>query len=161
MLAKGAVQLFLCLGRYAQAAHGPDHHPVAHLGKLVSSEERRLAELRHIGEQRHAGQAASELAEHALIVQCLREDRIRTRLDIELRAGNRSFEPLAGGGIGSGDDVEMASRLGAGGNFGCHVMGCGQLLVIQVAALLGQLLVLDMDRAGASILEGAHHVHGI
>ena len=54
-----------------------------------------------------------------------------------------------------------AARLGGGRDLGGHVVRIGELLVVQMAALLGQDLVLDMDRAGARILEGAHHVHDV
>ena len=55
----------------------------------------------------------------------------------------------------------MAARPGGGGHLGRHVVRIGQLLVVQMAALLRQDLVLDMDRAGARLLEGAHHVHDV
>ena len=49
----------------------------------------------------------------------------------------------------------------AAGNLGRHVVGVGELLVVQVAAFLRQHLILDMDGSGAGILEAAHHVHHV
>ena len=57
--------------------------------------------------------------------------------------------------------TEIAARLRGGGDLGGHVMGVGQLLVVEMAAFLGQQLVLDMNGAGAGFLEDADHVHDV
>ena len=48
-----------------------------------------------------------------------------------------------------------------GGDLRGHVMRIGQLLVIQVAALLWQDLVLDVHRRRAGVLEAPHHRHDV
>ena len=58
-------------------------------------------------------------------------------------------------------DDEIAARLRGGGDLGGHVMGIGQLLVVEMAAFLGQQLVLEMNGAGAGFLEDADHVHDV
>ena len=55
----------------------------------------------------------------------------------------------------------MPASAARGGDLGGHVVRIGQLLVVQVAALLRQQLVLDMHRRGAGVLEAAHHVHDV
>ena len=57
--------------------------------------------------------------------------------------------------------IQMPARLAGGGDLGGHVVRVGQLLVVEMAAFLRQQLVLDMHRAGAGILEAAHHVHDV
>ena len=56
---------------------------------------------------------------------------------------------------------EVAAGFRGGGDLGRHVVRVGELLVVQMAAFLRQQLVLDMHRAGAGILEDAHHVHDV
>ena len=123
-------------------------------------EERRAAELGHVGEQRRID-ARGEGAEHLGGGQRLGEDRIGAGLEIQLRARNGAVHALAGGGVGAGDDEQMPPGAACGGDLGRHVVRIGQLLVVQVAAFLRQQLVLDMHRGGAGILEAAHHVHHV
>ena len=156
-----AVELLLRLVGDAQRGDRPDHHLVAHRLELAGGEERRLAELGHVGQKLHAGHGLGEGAEHLGVVQRLGEDRVGARLDIALGARHGAVDALARRPIGAGDDEQMPARLGGGRHLGRHVVRVGELLVVQVAALLGQDLVLDVDRAGAGILEGAHHVHDV
>ena len=158
---QGAVELLLRLVGDAQRGDRPDHHLVAHRLELSCGEERRLAELGHVGQKLHAGHGLGEGAEHLGVVQRLGEDRVGARLDIALGARHGAVDALARRPIGAGDDEQMPARLGGGRDLGRHLVRVGELLVVQVAALLGQDLVLDMDGAGAGILEGAHHVHDV
>jgi Fe-S cluster assembly protein SufD len=48
-----------------------------------------------------------------------------------------------------------------GRDLGRHVVSIGQLLVVEVAAFLGQQLVFQVHRAGAGFLEGAGHMHDV
>ena len=155
------VELRLRLVGDAQRGDRPDHHRVAHRLELGRGEERRAAELRHVGQQRHARHRLGEGAEHLGVGQRLGEDRVGAGLEIEPGARHGAVDALARRGVGAGDDEQMPARLGGGGDLGRHVVRIGELLVVQVAAFLGQHLVLDMDRAGAGLLEGAHHVHDV
>jgi hypothetical protein len=82
-------------------------------------------------------------------------------VEIHLRAGDGAVHAFGGRGVGAGDDVEVAARLAGGGDLGGHVVGVGELLVVEVAAFLGQQLVLDMDGGRARVLEGTDHVHDV
>ena len=118
-------------------------------------------ELGHVGEQRHAFHAGGELAEHLGRVEGLGKDRVGPGLHVEPGACHRAVHALAGRGVGAGDHHQMATRAGGGGDLGGHVRRLGELLVVEVAALLRQQLVLDMHRRRTRVFKGADHVHDV
>src|SRR5690606_6703569 len=67
----------------------------------------------------------------------------------------------AGGGVGAGHDDDVGRGLARRRDLQRHVLRADQALVVQVPALLGQDLVLDVDRGGAGGLEGPDHVHDV
>ena len=63
--------------------------------------------------------------------------------------------------VGPGNDVKVPSRLHGGRDLRRHIDGIGELLVLEMPALLRQQLILDVHRGCAAILETAHHVHDV
>ena len=109
------------------------------------------------------GIRSREGAEHFGGIERFRENRVRAGLHVEPGPGDRAIQPFAGGRIRPRDDDEIAPRLCRRGDLGGHVMGIRQLLVVEMAAFLGQELIFQMNRAGTRFLEhanGVHHVQG-
>ena len=127
---------------------------------MLSREEGRSAEFRHIRQQRSID-AACEFAEHALVGQRLWKDRVGACGEIGLGALDCAVEAFARRRVRAGDDVKVATRARGGGDLGGHVVATGDLFVGEMTAFLGQDLVFEVDGACASVLKATHHVHDI
>ena len=83
------------------------------------------------------------------------------RLDVEAGAGDGGLETLGGHGVGAGDDTQVAGGADGGGDLARHVLGGGEALVGEMAALLGQHLVLELHGRRPGVLQLAHQAHDV
>ena len=72
-------------------------------------------------------------------------------------------EALDGDRVGPRDDQRLARapRVDRGADFAAHLVRRDQRLAVEVAAALGKILVLELDRVGAGALELADRAHHI
>src|SRR5258708_16027188 len=75
--------------------------------------------------------------------------------------GYRSLKAFARRCVGAGDDVELPPCFHGSSNLCCGILCVSQSLVVQMTALLGQQLVLDLDGGGTSVLKGSNGVHHV
>ena len=107
------------------------------------------------------GHSFGKGAEHLGGIERFGENRVGAGFHVKSRAGDRAVQALAGGRVRARDHDEIAARFRGGGDLGGHVMGVGQFLVVEMAAFLGQQLILEMNGAGAGFLEDADHMHDV
>ena len=96
----------------------------------------------------------------------LDEDDVCPGLVVELAAADTLVEPEGTAGVGAPDDDEVAVAAGLDGSveLGDLLLGGDDALVLEVAALLGPLLVLEDDAGDASLdalTHGADDVEGV
>ena len=90
------------------------------------------------------------------------EGHIGAGFDIALSALDRRLETLNRAGVRSGDDDHpFAARVNRGPHLSDHLIGRNQLLAGEVAAAFRRVLVLDLNRAGANLLEDPDRVSDI
>ncbi len=148
------------LPRHAKALTRPDHHLIAHRLKLACRKEGRTAELGHVGQKRNPLQSRGEFAKRFLIGQRFRKNCVGSCIDVKLGARDRCIHAFAGDGIRARDNDEVAARLACGVNFQSHIVGSNQFLVVEMAALLGQQLILDIQNgfAAPASSEASNHL---
>ena len=72
-----------------------------------------------------------------------------------------ALEALDRDRVGARDDQRLARvpRVDRGADLAAHLVRRDQRLAVEVAAALGKVLVLELDRGGAGALELAHRAH--
>ena len=141
----------------AQQQAGQDRDRVAHAFGVVELDLRRLAaahDVQQAGPLTRFGTASTS----AMRLRRLDEGHIGAVGERRVGALDRLVEADHGARIGAGDDAEVLRAAGGGGgaDLGDEVLAAHQLLVVEMAALLGEHLVLDMDGGDAGALELLH-----
>ena len=93
----------------------------------------------------------------------LDEGEVGARLDIERRARERVVEAGAGDRVGAGDDQEIGvgARIDRGLHLLRHLARRDHGLAGEMAAALGELLILELDGVGARALQHLHRVGNV
>ncbi len=140
--------------RDAQQRHRPDDDVDADVAQLVDREQLALAELRHVGEDRHVDRGAhrGELLERA---HRLGEDRVGPGIHQRLGPVDRGIEPVDGRDVGARHDeeVRVATRVDGGADALERGVLVDHGLAVEVAAALRVDLVLDVRAGEARVLE--------
>ena len=164
---EGLVGLADGLRRGEEAGEGVDDHGEADLLELGGSEEGGLAALDHVGEE--GGAAREGAGDGAQLVEGLGgldEDNVGAGLLVELAAADALVEAEGAASVGAADDDEVAIATGLDGGveLGDLLLGGDDALVLEVAALLRPLLVLEDDAGDArldALADGADDVEGV
>ena len=141
----------------AQQQAGHDGDGVAHAFGHLELDLRRLAAAHDVQQARPLDALGHGLdLFHGL--RRLDEGHVGTVGEGRVGALDRLVETDHGTQIGPGDDAEVLRLAGSrsGADLGDEVLAAHQLLVVEMAALLGEHLVLDMDRRDAGALELLH-----
>ena len=147
-------------GGHAKGRDRPDHQLVAEAGELVGGEERRPAEVRHVGQERSRDRI-DEGPELVGVPQGLGEDHVRAGLPVELCSRDRLVESFLLHGIRPGDDPEVTRRPRGPGDLPRHLVRRDQALVREMPALLGHHLVLELDGRRPRVLQLPHEAHHV
>ena len=89
----------------------------------------------------------------------LDEGDVRARLDVAAGPLDGRLEAFDGTGIGAGDDNQiLPPRVDRGPHLAHHLLQRDQLLAVEMTAPFGRVLVLDLNGAGAGLLQNANGV---
>ena len=154
------------LRRAEQRRQREDHHPVAQLLQLDGGEQRRLAALDHVGEERRVRDRLAHRLQFVERLRRLDEDDVGAGLVVEPPAADRLVQAERGARVGAADDHEVVVFAGVDGRAELLdlLLGGNDALALEVAALLGPLLVLEDDAGDArahALANGAHHVERV
>ncbi len=125
---------------------------------------RRLAALHHVGEQRQPPpKRLGDAGEVVAAARRLDEQHVGAGLAVHLHALDGAVEAFDRDGVGARHDQGLARVAGIhrGADFSAHLGGRDQRLAVEMAAALGKVLVLELDRGGAGALELAHGAHDV
>ena len=97
-------------------------------------------------------------AELGALARRLDEQHVGARFAIKRGARDGALEAFDGDRIGAGDDQRLAraARIDRRLDLADHLRRRDQRLVVEMAAALGKILILDLDGIGAGALEQAH-----
>ena len=134
--------------------------------QFCGRERRRLAALHHVGDQRNALERGRNALELGASLGRFRKQNICARLAVTQGARDRAIEAFDGDRIGAGNNQSFArvARVERRLDLADHFGGRDQHFVVEMAAALRKILVLDLDRVGAGALEqadGALDIEGI
>ena len=156
MLGERSVVVPRGAGQRAHDAAGKDHERVADGFQLGRGHGRRLAALDHVGHQRHRrAERRDDAGEIVARFRRLDEQHVGAGLAIHRGALDRAVEALDRHRVGARDDQRLAraARIDRGADLAAHLLRRDQRLAVEMAAALGEVLVLELDRGGAGALE--------
>ena len=137
-----------------------DRHRVADVLQRLGRQDRRLAAVGHVGEHRQV-EGFAGAAHFVFGLRRLEEQDVGAGLGIGFQPAQRFAFALACTRVGAGDDQKVLlvlARLGGDPDLVDHVLHRHAALVRRVPALLGKLLVFELDGGDAGGLVAAHGV---
>ena len=143
--------------RSAQRRVGVEHNPEPQRAELAGRKLRGRSALNDVHQKRSVDPAA-DLVQLGGRLGRLDEDHVGAGLAVELGALKRRLEPEHLAGVGAGDDEQRVVGAGVEGGvqLGHHLGRRDDLLAGEVAAALGEGLILELNRVGAAPLERLH-----
>jgi hypothetical protein len=105
--------------------------------------------------------ARMSLANRRSLGQRLGKDGVRTRFEVQTRPRQRALDAFGSGRIGARNYAQAPARAARCGNSSRGLVRRREQLIVEVAALLGQELIFNLDRGGPRVLEFAHRAHHI
>lgn len=145
-----------------QRRHRVDHHVVTDVGEPAGAEQRRLAELGHVGQQRRV-EGGAESLEFRGALQRLGEDQVGARVGVGPGPFDRGGQALDRGGVGAGADDEV--RVPAGRDGGAepshHLVDRHHRLAVEMSAPFRVYLVLQVAAGQPGVLEHRHRAGGV
>ena len=152
-----------CCGRREQGTDRHDDHREAQRGDVVVGERRCLAAFGPVEQQRYAGELGGDAFDLGFALEGFDEQHVGTCLDAAGRTAQRFVEAVRSACIRACDqhEVVVTPRRSRGSDLGVHLVGIDDLLVLHVAALLGQHLVLDVDTGDSGLLVLLHRAQDV
>ena len=146
-------------GRRQHADGRIDGDVEAERGQLVRRHDGGLAAVHHVGQQRLV-ESLADPRDLGLALRRLDEDHVGAGLGKGMAAGECLIEAKARACIGAGNDEEVgiASRLRGDPDLLHHVLDGDDAAPRRMPALLGHLLVFELDRAAAGVFVALHRV---
>ena len=145
-----------------EGGRGVNREPVPNTLQLLRAEHRRTAALDHVGHQRQVEAAPNAL--HFLHrLRAFDEQQVGTGPRVLLHAAQGFIQPQHGARVGTRDDQKITVVAGFHRylDLGYHVLQRHHAPARHMAALLGKLLVFELDSASARRFVAAHRVHHV
>src|SRR5580658_2152658 len=141
-----------------QGGVGVKHQAEPHFGRRFFVDNGCLPSEHHVDQLRRL-QAMGDGLEVFEAFWSLDECDVRARLDVATGPLNGRLEAFDGTCIGACDDDQILPPAVYRGSYLTHHLLQGdQLLAVKVTAPFGRMLILDLNRTGASLLQNANRV---
>src|SRR6202453_2640872 len=147
--------------RSLQGGVGVEHQAEPHFGRRFLVDDGRLASEHHVDQLRRL-QATWDRLEVFEAFGSFDECNVRARLDVATGPLDRRLETFDGACVGACDDNQiLPPGVDRGPYLAHHLRQGDQLLAVKVTTPFGCMLVLDLNGAGAGLLENANRVSDV